>query len=95
MMQEWALLMANKLDEHLLALERLRLPEYIRFLEDRKRFYRMQLIGGIIRGFGTAVGFTILGAVLVWLLQDLAQRNLPVIGEWLQQIVNVVQRGTE
>ncbi len=94
-MQEWAALMANKLDEHVRSLERLRLPEYIRYLEDRKRFYRMQLIGGIIRGFGTAVGFTVLGAVLVWALQHLAQRNLPVIGEWLQQIVDLVQRGGE
>lgn len=89
------MLMANKLDEHLRALERLRLPEYIRYLEDRKRFYRMQFIGGVFRGFGTAVGFTLLGAALVWFLQYLAQRNLPVIGQWLTQILDVLQRGGE
>ena len=94
-MQEWTVWMANKLDEHIMQLERLRLPEYIRYLEDRKRFYRMQLVGGIIRGLGTAIGFTILGAVLVWLLQDLAQRNLPVIGDFLAEIVNLVQRRLE
>ncbi len=92
-MQEWAILMANKLDEHLRALERLRLPEYIRYLEDRKRFYRMQLIGGIIRGFGTAVGFSVLGAVLVWLLQGLAQRNLPVISDFLMQLMDMLRGG--
>ena len=94
-MKEWTAWMANKLNEHLAALERLRLPEYIRYLEDRGRFYRMQLVGGIVRGLGTAIGFTILGAVLVWLLQDLAQRNLPVIGDFLAQIVNLVQRRLE
>ena len=94
-MKEWTVWMANKLDEHIMQLERLRLPEYIRYLEDRKRFYRMQLVGGIIRGLGTAIGFTILGAVLVWLLQDLAQRNLPVIGDFLAEIVNLVQRRLE
>ena len=92
-MKEWTAWMANKLDEHLMQLERLRLPEYIRYLEDKKRFYRMQLVGGIVRGLGTAIGFTILGAVLVWLLQGLAQRNLPVIGEFLQQILNLVESG--
>ncbi len=94
-MKEWAAWMANKLDEHIMALERLRLPDYIRFLEDKRRFYRMHLLGGIVRGFGTAIGFTILGAVLVWLLQDLAQRNLPVIGDFLAEIVNLVQRRLE
>ena len=94
-MKEWVAWMANKLDEHIMALERLRLPDYIRFLEDKRRFYRMHLLGGIVRGFGTAIGFTILGAVLVWLLQDLAQRNLPVIGDFLAEVVNLVQRRLE
>lgn len=94
-MKEWTVWMANKLDEHIMQLERLRLPEYIRYLEDRKRFYRMQLVGGMVRGLGTAIGFTILGAVLVWLLQGLAQRNLPVIGDFLAEIVSLVQRRLE
>ena len=94
-MKEWTVWMANKLDEHIMQLERLRLPEYIRYLEDRKRFYLMQLLGGVVRGLGTAIGFTILGAVLVWLLQGLAQRNLPVIGDFLAEIVALVQRRLE
>ncbi len=94
-MQEWAAWMANKLNETLERLERLRLPDYIRYLDDRPRFYRMQFLGGIVRGLGTAIGFTILGAVLVWLLQGLAQRNLPVIGDFLADIVSVVQRRLE
>ena len=87
--------MANKLDEHLMQLERLRLPEYIRFLENRKRFYLMQLLAGVVRGFGSAIGFTLLGAVLIWLLQGLAQRNLPVIGDFLAEIVSLVQHRLE
>ena len=94
-MKEWTVWMANKLDEHIMYLERLRLPEYVRYLEDRKRYYRMQFLGGMVRGLGTAIGFTILGAVLVWLLQDLAQRNLPVIGDFLADIVNMVQHRLE
>ena len=90
-MEEWVLWLERKLDAHVAALERLRLPEYIRYVEDKRRFYRMQLIGGMVRGLGTAIGFTILGAVLVWLLQGLAQRNLPVIGDFLAEIVSLVQ----
>ena len=94
-MKEWTVWMANKLDEHIAILERMHLPDYVRFLEDRRRNYRTQLVGGILRGVGTAIGFTILGAVLVWLLQGLAQRNLPVIGDFLAQIVDLVQHRTE
>ena len=94
-MKEWTAWMANKLDEHIATLERMHLPDYIRFLDDQKRFDRMHFIAGIIRGLGSAIGFTILGAVLVWFLQALAQRNLPVIGDFLADIVNMVQRRLE
>jgi hypothetical protein len=94
-MKEWSAWMANKLDEHIAVLERMHLPDYIRYLEDHRRFYRMHFLGGIVRGVGSAIGFTILGAALVWLLQDLAQRNLPVIWDFLADIVSVVQRRLE
>ena len=85
----------RRMDGYLERLERLRLPEYVRYLEDRRRFLLMQFLGGVARGLGTAVGFTILGAVLVMVLQGLAQRNLPVIGDFLAQIVRIVQRRLE
>ena len=69
-MQEWIALLMNKLDQHLQQLERLRLPEYIRYLENRRRFMLMQMLGGVMRGVGMAVGFTILGAVLVLILHE-------------------------
>ena len=94
-MKEWYDRMANKLDEHLAALERLHLAESIRYLEDRRRLIRTHFLAGLAKGAGTAVGFTILGAVIVIVLQRLAQRNLPVIGDFLAEIVEVVQRRME
>lgn len=94
-MKDWQEDMAKKMEEYLQALERLRLPEYIRYLDDRKRMMRYQFLGGLARGMGMAVGFTLLGAVLVILLQRLAQQNLPVIGDFLAQIVTIVQRRLE
>ena len=94
-MKDWQEDMAKKMEEYLQALERLHLPEYIRYLDDRKRMMRYQFLGGLARGMGMAVGFTLLGAVLVILLQRLAQQNLPVIGDFLAQIVTIVQRRLE
>ena len=44
------------------------------------------------RGFGFAVGFSILGALLIVLLQRITVDNLPVIGEFLAEVIRVVER---
>ena len=94
-MKESSRLMAKRMEEHLRALERLQLAEYLRYVQDTRRLMRTQFLSGLFRGMGMAVGFTILGAVLVVLLQALAQRNLPVIGDFLAQIVAIVQSRLE
>ena len=94
-MKESSRLMAKRMEEHLRALEQLQLTEYLRYVQDTRRLMRTQFVSGLFRGMGMAVGFTILGAVLVVLLQALAQRNLPVIGDFLAQIVAIVQSRLE
>ena len=88
-------LFIQQIDRWMAAMERLRLNEYVRYADDRRRMFWGQFWGGVARGVGMAVGFTILGAVLVLVLQDLARHNLPVIGDFLAQIVAVVQRRLE
>ena len=94
-MKESSRLMAKRMEEHLRVLEQLQLTEYLRYVQDTRRLMRTQFVSGLFRGMGMAVGFTILGAVLVVLLQALAQRNLPVIGDFLAQIVAIVQSRVE
>lgn len=76
-------------------LEHLHLAEYIAYAEDRRRLLRNQFLSGLARGVGMAIGFTVLGAVLVVLLRRLAEQNLPLIGDFLAQIVSIVQRRLE
>ena len=88
-------LFIRRMERWITDMERLHLAEYIRYVEDRRRLFWSNFWGGVARGVGMAVGFTILGALLVLILRDLAQRNLPLIGDMLAQIVNVVQRQLE
>ncbi len=88
-------LLIRQIDRWIASMERLRLADYVRYVDDRKRMFWSNFWGGVARGVGMAVGFTILGALLVLLLQDLARRNLPLIGDALAQIVRVVQRQME
>ena len=94
-MKEWNTEMAKRMEEYLAALERMRLPDYLRYLDDRKRFIRTQFLAGLLRGAGMAVGFTVLGAILVLALQKLAQQNLPIIGDFLVRLVEFVQSRLE
>lgn len=94
-MKEWDTEVTKRMEEYLAQLERLRLPDYLRYLEDRKRFIRTQFVAGLLRGAGMAVGFTLLGAVIVLILQRLAQQNLPIIGNFLVEVVEFVQRRLE
>ncbi len=94
-MNEKENLLTRKIDEWVAAMERLRLSDYVRYADDRRRMFWSNFWGGVARGVGMAVGFTILGALIVLLLQDLARRNLPLIGDALADIVRVVQRQME
>lgn len=85
-------LIVRQIDRWIASMERLRLADYVRYVDDRKRLFWTSFWGGVARGVGMAVGFTILGAVLVLFLQNLAKHNLPVIGDMLAQIVSVVQK---
>lgn len=87
--------LAKKMEEYLCRLEQLRLAEYIAYATDHRRLMRSHFLGGLARGVGMAIGFTVLGAVLVILLRHLAEQNLPLIGDFLAQIVTVVQRRLE
>lgn len=88
-------LIMQQMERWMNAMERLRLSDYIRYVDDRRRMFWSNFWGGVARGVGMAVGFTILGAILVLLLQDLARRNLPLIGDVLGEIAAVVQRRME
>jgi hypothetical protein len=90
--KDWPPDVKEKISQWMEATERLRLAEYIQYIDNKKRMLINNFIGGLARGLGMAVGFTILGAIVVWLLQDLAARNLPVIGGFLAKIVSLVQQ---
>lgn len=85
----------RRLDELIRTLERLQLAEYIRYVDDTRRLMRTQFLGGIARGVGVAVGFTVLGGAAVIILNRLAQHNLPVIGDFIAQIAAIVKRSLE
>lgn len=83
--------LAKKIDELGVALEKMKLAEYVELLNRPSRLFYINFFAGIARGLGMAVGFTILGALLIYTLQRLEVLNIPVIGGLIAEIVRIVQ----
>lgn len=73
-----------------LAMEKMKFAEYVEYINDTKRMLVTNFLAGIARGLGMAIGFTILGALLLYLLRQLVVLNLPLIGDFIAQIVELV-----
>ena len=83
---------SQKIDELSVRIEKLNLSEYLEVLRNPKRLLYINFIGGIARGFGTAIGFTLLGAFVIYLLQRMVVLRLPIIGTFIADIIKIVQK---
>lgn len=79
------------IEEIALNLEKSKIAEYVDIMNDKKRLIYINFIGGLARGFGMAIGFTLLGAVALYFLQRMITWNLPLIGDFISEIVKIVQ----
>lgn len=80
----------QKVDELALAMEKMKLAEYVDYLHNTKRMLAVNLMAGVARGLGMAIGFTILGAIVIIALRQLVVLNLPLIGDFIAELVRIV-----
>jgi hypothetical protein len=84
--------LSQKIDELSIRIEKLNLAEYLEILRNPKRLLYVNFLGGIARGFGTAIGFTLLGAFVIYILQRMVILRLPIIGTFIADIIRIVQK---
>lgn len=82
----------RKLEDISIALEKTKISEYVDLINNRKRLMRVNFFQGLARVFGMAIGFTLLGALFIYVLNQLIKLNLPVIGDFIAEIVKIVQK---
>lgn len=73
-------------------LQELRLQQYIQALLNTRRIALMSFLSGIMSGLGAVIGATLVLSLLVYILGRL--EVLPVIGDWVAQIVKIVRQKT-
>jgi len=76
-------------------LEKSRISEYSELLHSPLRLIWLNVLSGIARGVGIALGFTFFAATIIYVLQVLGALNLPIIGDYIADIVRIVQHQLE
>ncbi len=79
----------SRLERFARAMERLRFAEYVQFSSDPRRLIVTNFMAGVARGFGMAVGFTVLAAAFVMFLRRLVYLNLPLIHDFLMNLLDM------
>lgn len=83
--------LAEKIDDLAIKIEKLKLAEYLEVFRDTKRLLYVNFLGGLARGLGMAIGFTFLGALVIYILQRLVVLRLPIIGNILAKLIKIIQ----
>lgn len=71
-------------------LERLNLVEFMKLLQNPVRLILLNFLSGLARGFGVAIGLTVVASIFLILLTRLASLNLPIIGSFIADLVRIV-----
>lgn len=82
-------LIKRYLERMMLIIERSRIREYMMLTDSKRRLFIINFVAGLGKGFGQAIGFTILAAIAIYIFASWV--NLPIIGAYIAKIINIVE----
>ena len=83
----------NKMLDHInYVLSKNNVLDLVELLGNRKQLFIRNLWSGIAKGIGIGIGVTVITAIIVIILQKIVTLNIPVIGEYIADIVDIVER---
>ena len=77
------------LEKLIIIIERSRIRDYMYLTDSKRRLFIINFIAGVGKGFGQAIGFTILAAIVFALLFSWV--DLPIIGKYIAKLLLYVQ----
>lgn len=73
------------------SVEKSRLYEIIEITGNKKKLFIRNFFSGIFKGVGISIGFYIITAIVLILLNYIVKLNIPVIGDYISDIVEIVE----
>ncbi|MBN2057568.1 MAG: hypothetical protein JW782_02060 [Candidatus Saganbacteria bacterium] len=76
------------------AMQKARVDEYTSMIIRPWKFFLINFAAGIFRGLGMAVGFTLVFAIVIYIITLLMKRmvDLPIIGMYIAELVKFVNQ---
>ena len=68
------------------------LQEIVYIMGSKKEIIKRNFIAGISRGVGIGIGVSLVSAMLISFLQRIVTLNIPVLGEYISDIVSIVEK---
>ena len=82
----------NSINNLIETFQKSNIEEWTYIFGSKKEIIKRNFIAGVFRGVGIGIGVTIITAILIILLQRIVALNIPIIGEYIADIVEIVQR---
>lgn len=66
--------------------------DLIEVMENKKEMIFRNLFSGLWKGIGIGIGVTLVTAIIIVILQKIIKLNIPVISEYITDIVEIVEK---
>ena len=84
--------LSKQINNLIAKIEKSNIHELIYILGNKKEIIKRNFLAGIFRGIGIGIGVTIITALLIMLLNKIVTLNIPVIGKYISDIIDIVER---
>lgn len=72
-------------------LEEKKLYDVFELLDNKKKIFTRNLIAGMSKGLGIGIGFYIITAIVIYALQYIVRLNIPIIGDYISDLIDIVE----
>ena len=85
-------ILTKKIDYLINILEKSNLVELSYLIGSKKQVFLRNILAGISKGVGIGIGITLITAIIVYLLQRIVSLNISIFGEYIADIVAIVEK---
>lgn len=71
--------------------EKSNIEQLVELLGNKKKLFLINLFSGMFKGLGIGIGFYIITAIVIILLNYIVKLNIPIIGDYIADIVEIVE----
>ena len=82
----------EKIDKLINTLEKSNIQDWAYILGNKWTILGRNFLAGISRGIGIGIGVTVITAILILILRHIVALNIPIIGEYISDIVDIVDK---